>query len=70
MPRKKLGEVLRERGLISPEDLTKALEEQQRKLTLLGEVLLERKLVNREDLIASLQEVTKVPFRGLPFCND
>ena len=62
MARKKLGEVLRERGLISPEDLTKALEEQQRKLMLLGEVLLERKLVARTDLIASLQEVTKVPF--------
>ena len=32
MGRKKLGEVLRERGLISTEDLTMALEEQQRKL--------------------------------------
>jgi type IV pilus assembly protein PilB len=62
MARKKLGEVLRERGLISPEDLSKALEEQQKKLMLLGEVLLERNLVARDDLIASLNEVTKVPF--------
>jgi type IV pilus assembly protein PilB len=62
MARKKLGEVLQERGLISPEDLAKALEEQQRKFMLLGEVLLERRLINKEDLVASLEEVTKVKF--------
>jgi type IV pilus assembly protein PilB len=62
MRKKKLGEILRERGLISADDLTKALEEQQRKVILLGEVLLERNLVSREDLVASLEEVTKVAF--------
>jgi type IV pilus assembly protein PilB len=62
MPKKKLGEILRERGLISADDLAKALEEQQRKVILLGEVLLERDLVSREDLVASLEEVTKVAF--------
>ena len=60
--KKKLGEILRERGLISADDLSKALEEQQRKVILLGEVLLERNLVSREDLVASLEEVTKVQF--------
>jgi type IV pilus assembly protein PilB len=58
--RKKLGELLRERGLISADDLSTALEEQQRKLILLGEVLLERNLVSRDDLVASLEEVTRV----------
>jgi len=62
MRKKKLGEILRERGLISADDLSKALEEQQRKLILLGEVLLERNLVSREDLVASIEEVTKVPY--------
>ena len=62
MRKKKLGEILRERGLISADDLTKALEEQQRKVILLGEVLLERNLVSRKDLVASLEDVTNVPF--------
>jgi type IV pilus assembly protein PilB len=62
MRKKKLGEILRERGLISADDLSKALEEQQRKVILLGEVLLERNLVSRKDLVASLEEVTNVPF--------
>lgn len=62
MGKKKLGEILRERGLISADDLSKALQEQQRKVILLGEVLLERNLVSREDLVASIEEVTKVPF--------
>ncbi|MBZ5660271.1 MAG: Flp pilus assembly complex ATPase component TadA [Acidobacteriia bacterium] len=62
MRKKKLGEILRERGLISADDLAKALEEQQRKVILLGEVLLERNLVSREDLVASIEEVTKVAF--------
>ena len=62
MRKKKLGEILRERGLISADDLSKALAEQQRKVILLGEVLLERNLVGREDLVALLEEVTNVPF--------
>jgi type IV pilus assembly protein PilB len=62
MARKKLGEVLRERGHISTEQLAQALEQQQRKVILLGEVLLERGLVGRENLVAALEEVTKVRF--------
>jgi type IV pilus assembly protein PilB len=62
MRKKKLGEILRERGLISADDLSKALEEQQRKLILLGEILLERNFLSREDLVASIEEVTKVPY--------
>jgi type IV pilus assembly protein PilB len=62
MAKKKLGEVLRERGHISPEDLSKALDEQHRKVSLLGEVLLQRGLVGKENLVAALEEVTKVPY--------
>src|SRR6185437_15993418 len=62
MKRKRLGEVLRERGHISPADLTKAIEDQQGKVVHLGELMLERKLVSKKDLAAALAEVTHVPY--------
>jgi len=60
--RKRLGEVLHERGKISEADLTKAVEEQQGKLVFLGELLLERKLVSRKDLVSALEEIAHVPY--------
>ena len=62
MRRKRLGEVLHERGKISAKDLEKALEEQQEKVSHLGELLLERGLVGKSDLIAALEEVSLVPY--------
>jgi len=62
MRRKRLGEVLHERGKISAKDLETALEEQQQKLSHLGELLLERGLVSKSDLIAALEEVSLVPY--------
>src|SRR5262249_54142021 len=69
MKKKRLGEVLRERGQISPEDLNKVIEAQaaqnpgqQGHLMRLGELLLKRKLVSRQDLAAALTEVTRVPY--------
>jgi type IV pilus assembly protein PilB len=62
MRRKRLGEVLHERGKISAGDLEKALEDQQQKLSHLGELLLERGLVGKSDLIAALEEVSLVPY--------
>ena len=62
MRRKRLGEVLHERGKISARDLEHALEEQQQKLSHLGELLLERGLVDKTDLIAALEEVSLVPY--------
>lgn len=62
MRRKRLGEVLHERGKISARDLEKALEEQQQKLSHLGELLLERGLVGKSDLITALEEVSLVPY--------
>ena len=61
MKKKRLGDVLRERGHISPGDLTKAIEEQQGKLVHLGELILKRGLVSKEDLAEALTEVTHVP---------
>ncbi len=65
MKRKRLGDVLRERGQISPADLTKTIEDQQGKLIRLGELLLKRGLVSRQDLAAALTEVTQSALCGL-----
>ncbi|MGB6876138.1 MAG: ATPase, T2SS/T4P/T4SS family [Candidatus Acidiferrales bacterium] len=62
MKRKKLGEVLRERGKISPEDLLRAIEEQQGKVIHLGELMLERGLVAKTDLVEALAEVSRIPY--------
>ena len=61
MKKKRLGEVLRERGHITPSDLTKVIEEQQGKLIHLGELMLQRGAVAKRDLGAALTEVTRVP---------
>lgn len=60
--KKRLGEVLRERGQISPSDLTKAIEEQQGKLIHLGELILERGIVSKRELGEALTEVTRIPY--------
>ena len=62
MKRKKLGEVLRDRGKITPEDLILAITEQQGKVMHLGELMLERGLVDKDDLAAALEEVSHVPY--------
>ena len=62
MKKKRLGEVLRERGSVSAEDLTRALQEQQGKLVHLGELLLQSESVTKRDLVEALAEVTSVPY--------
>jgi type IV pilus assembly protein PilB len=62
MKRKKLGEVLRDQGKITSEDLVTMIAEQQGKLIHLGELMLERGLVKKNDLAAALEEVSRVPY--------
>ena len=62
MKKKRLGEVLRERGHISSDDLAKAIEDQQGKLVHLGELMLERGLVSKQDLASALTEITRVSY--------
>src|SRR5271165_4404433 len=62
MKKKKLGEILRERGQISHSDLLKVIGDQQGKVIHLGELMLERGLVGKEDLAAALEEVSHVPY--------
>jgi type IV pilus assembly protein PilB len=62
MKKKKIGEVLRDRGKISLADLQKVIGEQQGKVIHLGELMLERGLVAKEDLGAALEEVSHIPY--------
>jgi type IV pilus assembly protein PilB len=62
MKRKRLGEVLQDRGKISAADLQKLFEEQQGKVIRLGELILERCLVDKASLIEALVEVSQVPY--------
>ena len=62
MKKKKLGEVLRERGHISAGDLSKIVADQQGKVIRLGELMLERSLVTKEELASALEAVTAVPY--------
>jgi type IV pilus assembly protein PilB len=61
MQKKRLGEILFERGHISAADLKKALLDQG-KLVRLGELLLQRKLVSKQELAAALCEITGVEY--------
>jgi type IV pilus assembly protein PilB len=60
--RKRLGEILHERGQVSVNDLSKALQDQKGKVIHLGELLLQRNLVSKKDIVAALGEVTTVPY--------
>jgi len=62
MKKKKIGEVLQDRGKISAADLQKVIGEQQGKVIHLGELMLERGLVAKEDLGAALEEVSRIPY--------
>jgi len=57
MKRKKLGEVLQERGKISTTELRQAMADHQNKSTHLGEILLARGLVAKADIATALEEV-------------
>jgi len=62
MKRKRLGEILSERGQISPPDLANALKEQQIKVLHLGELLLEKQLVPKDELLSALWEVSGIEY--------
>jgi type IV pilus assembly protein PilB len=62
MKRKKLGEILQDRGQISAGDLQKLFKEQEEKMVRLGELILERGLVDKRSLVKALEEVSRVPY--------
>jgi type IV pilus assembly protein PilB len=62
MKRKRLGEVLQERGKISAAQLQKLFQEQNDKVIRLGELVLERGLVDKASLIDAVEQVCRVPY--------
>lgn len=64
MKKKRLGEVLRERGQVTAEDLDKALREQkeQEKFVHLGELLLQRGVVAKKELVSALSMISNIPY--------
>src|SRR5262249_32639536 len=62
---KPLGELLRNRGLISDEDLKNALALQQERREKLGRILIDLGYVSERDIVSTLSEQLKVPvFNG------
>jgi len=62
MKRKKLGEVLQDRGQISAVNLQRLFKEQESKMVRLGELILETGLVDKASLVKALEEVSRVPY--------
>ncbi len=62
MKRKRLGEILQDRGKISSADLQQLFKEQEGKMVRLGELILERGLVDKPSLVKALEEVSRVPY--------
>ena len=62
---KQLGEILIERGLITPQQLKEALEEQRRTNAFLGAILVKRGYIKEESLLKALSEQFRIPFVSL-----
>ncbi len=69
MKKKKVGEVLVDRGKISPADLEMIITEQQGKVIHLGELMLERGLIDKNDLAEALEEVSHIPYMDCTTIN-
>ncbi len=65
MPRKKLGELLVQAGVITPAQLNRALGEQSRWNTPLGRILVDLGLVTEEKLVKALSYQTNLPIADL-----
>ena len=65
--KKKLSEILIEKGLITPEQLKDALDEQARTKEFLGKILLDRSQIREPDLLTALSEQFNIPIITLKY---
>lgn len=65
--KKKLSEILIERGLITGEQLTEALDEQRKTNEFLGKVLIRKNQLKEKDLLEALAEQFNIPLVGLKY---
>jgi hypothetical protein len=61
MKRKRLGEILKDRGQKSAANLQQLFKEQEGKMARLGELILGRGLVDKPSLVRAVEEVSRVP---------
>lgn len=62
IPRKPLGEILIEEGLLNPESLEKALKIQKEQGGLVGEILIRIGACSEEELVLGLSKQLSIPF--------
>ena len=65
VPKKNLGEVLVERGLVSRADLRRALEEGKQDLKKLDRILVELGIVSQEGILSCLSAYCRIPYLAL-----
>jgi hypothetical protein len=63
--RRKLGELLVETGLLSPEKLTEALQVQKESGKRLGQILIDMSLISEEEMAFALAMQLKIPYVDL-----
>lgn len=61
-PRKKLGEILVEQGVLKQEEVSRALEIQKHEGGLIGEILIRHKMVTEEDIVIALATQFGYPY--------
>ena len=64
-PKKRLGELLMEDGLLSRENLEEALAHQKREGGLVGQILIQLGYVTEEDLVCALGRQLRMPYLSL-----
>ncbi|MBI4550604.1 MAG: hypothetical protein HY714_06725 [Candidatus Omnitrophica bacterium] len=64
-PRKKLGQILIDQGVLSQENLEKALEVQKKEPGLLGQILIRMELVKEEDIVIALATQFNYPYLAI-----
>ncbi len=67
--RMRLGEILINQGIITADDLERALFKQKREGGLLGEVLLRMGLVSEEDIVIALAKQFNIPYIPVKNCD-
>lgn len=65
--KKRLGEILIEDGILSPENLEEALNQQKKEGGIIGQILIRLGYISEEDLVAAVAKQIKVPY--LPLAN-
>ena len=67
--KRRLGEILIDQGVLTPEGLDNALTKQKKEGGLLGELLLKMGLVKEEDIVVALADQFNIPYLPVQNCD-